>query len=118
MTLAAPPAVVSDAELFSEEALHDPYPLYRQLRDAGPAIYLARYGFWFLSRYDQVRWALSDWKTFSSDPGIGLNDAFNTAWSSALICLDPPEHTQQRKLFTERLSQLGDKSAGGPAADP
>jgi cytochrome P450 len=104
MTLAAPPVVTSDIDLFTDEALHDPYPLYKTLRDAGPATYLSRYGFWFLSRYDQVRAALGDWQTFSSDPGIGLNDAFNTAWSSALICMDPPAHTEQRKLFTERLS--------------
>ncbi len=37
MTLAAPPAVVSDVDLFSDDALRDPYPLYRELRDAGPA---------------------------------------------------------------------------------
>jgi cytochrome P450 len=104
MSSAAPPHVVSDVDLFGERALADPYPLYRKLRDAGPATYLSRYGLWFLSRYDQVRAALGDWKTFSSDPGIGLNDSFNTAWSNALICLDPPAHDQQRPLFSERLS--------------
>ena len=103
MTTAAP-AVTSDVDLFDEQALADPYPLYRQLRDAGPAAYLSKYGFWFLSRYDQVRAALGDWRTFSSDPGIGLNDQFNTAWSNALICLDPPAHDEQRPLFTQRLS--------------
>jgi cytochrome P450 len=96
--------VVSDVDLFDEHALADPYPLYQRLRDAGPATYLSKYGLWFLSRYDQVRAALGDWKTFSSDPGIGLNDQFNSAWSNALICLDPPAHDQQRPLFTQRLS--------------
>jgi cytochrome P450 len=96
--------VISAIDLFDEPALTDPYPLYKKLRDAGPATYLSRYGFWFLSRYDQVRAALGDWKTYSSDPGIGLNDSFNTAWANALICLDPPAHDQQRPLFSERLS--------------
>src|SRR5258708_5335879 len=104
MSTAAPPHVVSDVDLFDDQALADPYPLYGKLRDAGPATYLSRHGLWFLSRYDQVRAALGDWKTYSSDPGIGLNDPFNTAWSSALICLDPPAHDQQRPLFSERLS--------------
>jgi len=52
---AASPAVTSGVDLFAEQALADPYPLYRQLRDAGAATYLSRYGLWFLSRYDQVR---------------------------------------------------------------
>jgi cytochrome P450 len=104
MPTAAPPHVVSDIDLFDEQALTDPYPLYEELRDAGPATYLSRHDLWFLSRYDQVRAALGDWRTFSSDPGIGLNEPFNTAWSSALICLDPPAHDQQRPLFSERLS--------------
>ncbi|MPY64732.1 cytochrome P450 [Streptomyces spongiae] len=103
MTLAAP-ALVSDADLFSEEALTDPYPQYKMLRDLGPAAYLSRHDLWFVSRYDQVRAALGDWETFSSAQGIGLNDGFNQAWSSALIHMDPPEQTEQRRLFTERLS--------------
>ncbi|TPQ17528.1 cytochrome P450 [Streptomyces sporangiiformans] len=56
------------------------------------------------SRYEQVRTALGDWETFSSAQGIGLNHGFNEAWSSALIHMDPPAQTEQRKLFTERLS--------------
>lgn len=103
MTTTAP-ALTSDADLFSEEALTDPYPQYRTLRDLGPAVYLTRHGLWFVSRYEQVRAALGDWETFSSARGIGLNDGFNEAWSSALIHMDPPTQTEQRKLFTERLS--------------
>jgi cytochrome P450 len=106
MTLAAPPAVVSDVDLFSDDALRDPYPLYRELRDAGPATYLARHGLWFLSRYDQVRAALGDCKTFSSDPGIGLNDGFNTAWSSALICLARLEAHAVFSALAKRVTRI------------
>lgn len=94
----------SDLDLFSDEALADPYPRYKALRDLGPTVYLTRHGLWFISRYEQVRSALGDWETFSSGQGIGLNDGFNDAWSSALINLDPPAQTEQRKLFTDRLS--------------
>ncbi|MGW0842849.1 cytochrome P450 [Streptomyces sp. NPDC002787] len=94
----------SDVDLFSDEVLADPYPYYRQLRDLGPAVHLSRHGLWFVSRYEQVRSALGDWETFSSGQGIGLNAGFNDAWASALINLDPPAQTEQRKLFTDRLS--------------
>lgn len=102
MTTTAP--LTSDLDLFSDQALADPYPQYQVLRDLGPAVHLSRHGLWFISRYEQVRSALGDWKTFSSEQGIGLNDGFNEAWSSALINMDPPAQTEQRRLFTDRLS--------------
>jgi cytochrome P450 len=100
----APVSVESDLDLFDAATLRNPYPAWRELRDLGPAAYLTREEMWFLSRYDEVKAALRDWETFSSARGIGLNEPVNHAWSQALINLDPPAHSQQRPLFTERLS--------------
>jgi cytochrome P450 len=97
-------AVSSEADLFSDAALSNPYPLWETLRDLGPAVHLTRHKMWWLTRYVRVRAALDDWQSFSSDAGIGLNEHFNRSWASALICLDPPEHGPRRTLFTERLS--------------
>jgi cytochrome P450 len=58
MTTTTP--VTSDLDLFSDEALADPYPRYKALRDLGPAVYLSRHDLWFISRYEQVRSALGD----------------------------------------------------------
>lgn len=98
-----PQYLCSDIDLFSDAALHQPYSLFRQLRDLGPAAYLRRQGIWFIGRYDQARAALSDWETWSSAQGIGLNPVINEAWANALIHTDPPVHTAQRKLFMDRL---------------
>jgi cytochrome P450 len=94
----------SDVDLFADESLADPYPLFASLRDAGPAVHLTGPDMWFLGRYDVVKRALEDWETFSSGQGVGMTPQFNDAMASALICLDPPDHAPQRKLFTERLS--------------
>lgn len=99
-----PRFVRTDVDLFADAALEDPYPLYRQLRDIGPAAYLERHECWFIGRHDQVRAALADWQTYSSARGIGLNPVINKAWENALICIDPPAHTQMRRLISERLS--------------
>lgn len=96
-------APATDLDLFSAAALADPYPVYAALRKLGPAVRLTRHDAWFLGRYAEVRQALSDWKTFSSAQGIGLNPVINQAWANALICVDPPQHTAMRKLITDRL---------------
>jgi cytochrome P450 len=98
-----PPHLGSDIDLFNDAALQHPYPLFRQLRDVGPAAYLRPQGLWFIGRYDAARQALGDWETWSSAQGIGLNPVINEAWANALICTDPPVHTAQRKLFMDRL---------------
>lgn len=99
----APISVDSDIDLFTDEALDNPFPLYKTLRDMGPATHLTAHDIWFLSRYDVVREALGDWETFSSAAGPGLNPVINEAWAHAIIAVDPPVHTKLRKLFTDRL---------------
>jgi cytochrome P450 len=40
---------------FSEEFLRDPYPAHEELREAGPAVLLERYGVWAMARHEPVR---------------------------------------------------------------
>lgn len=56
----------SDTDLFSDDALRDPYPLYRRLRDLGSVVRLTAYDMFALPRYREVREASGDWRTFSS----------------------------------------------------
>jgi cytochrome P450 len=55
-----PQHLSSDIDLFSDAALQHPYPLFRQLRDLGPAAYLRPQGLWFIGRHDEARSALND----------------------------------------------------------
>jgi cytochrome P450 len=50
----------SDIELYSTDALLDPYPHYKKLRDLGPAVWLNAYNMFVLTRYDEVKSALSN----------------------------------------------------------
>jgi cytochrome P450 len=65
---------VSDVDPFSHEFLIDPYPHHEALREAGPVVWLAHYGIWAMARHEQVRDALTDWKTYCSSAGVGLNN--------------------------------------------
>lgn len=103
----------SAIDLYGDAVLADPYPAYRGLRDLGSAVYLEQVDAWFIGRFKDVRSALSDWQTFSSAQGIGLNPIINDAWNEALICQDPPIHTERRPHMMEVLSPVALK----PLAD-
>ena len=99
-----PNHIRSDIDIFADHILADPYPAFTELRDLGPAAFLNKYNVWHIGRFQETARALRDWQTFSSGAGCGLNDTINTIWNEALICEDPPIHTEKRKLFNSRLS--------------
>jgi pulcherriminic acid synthase len=94
--VAAPP------DIFTPEFAADPYPHYRRMRDVYPLYFHAPTRAWILSRYDDVRLALT-------------NPAFTTRSYAAqtepllgttLIQLDGREHALQRGLLSPSFSAL------------
>jgi hypothetical protein len=41
---------VSTVDPFSLESLANPYPFHEELREAGPVVWLERYGIWAMAR--------------------------------------------------------------------
>jgi hypothetical protein len=50
-TSAGVPLITADP--FSPANLTEPHALHKQLREAGPVVYLDRYGIWGIARYEQ-----------------------------------------------------------------
>lgn len=94
---------VSDIDLFTDEALAEPYALYDELRDLGPVVYLPRIDVYAVTRYEAVREVSTNWEAFSSARGVGLSDEFNKATEGVLICSDPPDHRVMRKVLQRPL---------------
>lgn len=92
-----------DIDLFSDEALRDPYPLYRRMRDAGEAVYLECHQVWAFARYAPVRAALRDFKRFSSSDGVGLSTEVNQMMPDMIISNDGELHRQMRAVLTDQL---------------
>ncbi|MFE9923071.1 cytochrome P450 [Streptomyces sp. NPDC005774] len=96
-----PPA--SDVDLFADDVLVDPYPVYAELRELGPVVHLRKNDVYALTRYDVIRDALADWESFSST-SIAFNPMANEAITGTSLASDPPVHTQLRATLTENLS--------------
>ncbi len=93
-------APVLDDDPFDPAVLVDPYPFHRRMRDAGPVVFLERYGVWAMARHAEVAQAMSDWETYSSAAGVGLADfRREKPWRppSLLLEADPTAHTAVRK---------------------
>ena len=95
-TVAAP---TSDLELYSDDALLDPYPRYQELRDLGGAVWLEAYGLYALSRFADCREALRNWPVFSSAQGVMMNDLMNQTLIGIVLCADGEEHAAMRKVI-------------------
>lgn len=93
----------SDIDLFADQVVLDPYPVYAELREQGSVVHLRKNDVYALTRYDTIRGALADWESFSS-ASIGFNPAVNEALAGTSLASDPPLHTQLRATLTENLS--------------
>ncbi|MEZ5897643.1 MAG: cytochrome P450 [Parvularculaceae bacterium] len=96
-----------DLDPFTPEALEDPYQYHDALRDAGPVVWLEKYGVYAMARFQEVRAALLDHQTFVSGRGVGLADfATEEPWRppSLLLETDPPVHDRTRALMNQVIS--------------
>lgn len=96
-------APVSPVDLFSDEVLLDPYPVYAELRETAGVVHLPANDVYALTRYDVIRDALADTATFSST-AIGFNPMVNEALQGTSLASDPPEHTRLRAALSENLT--------------
>jgi len=81
----------------------DPYPAYRDLRDAHPVYEVPGRDVWVLSRFEDVDAALRDPATFSSARGVSL-DAAERSLVPLLLTMDPPRHDQLRRLVSRAFT--------------
>ncbi len=93
------------AALFTLEAAADPHPLYARLRSECPvapaAGLLSDATTWYISRYEDVIWAMRHPEIFSSSA-----EAISVGQEHPLIPLqvDPPEHAHFRRVLDPEFS--------------
>ena len=99
-------APLSEIDPYSDEALIDPWNVYRELRDLGTAVWLTRYRMFALARYASVIRALKDASTFSSASGVMMNEDMNQVLRGNTLCSDAIEHQRLRRLIMKPLTTL------------
>ena len=105
---------------FSEALFDDPWPIYRRLRDETPAYYLEEFDCWFLSRFDDV-WNAAGDPRFLAGEGVTtlellLGQRFPTP-GTGLASLDPPRHTELRRLLAPAFLPAAARRLEGPARE-
>src|SRR4030081_1400646 len=81
-------APTSTLDPYSDQALLNPWPLYRELREMAPVVWLEKLGMFALTRYDAVGRTRRAWEAFPSSFGVMMNDDMNQLMSGSALCSD------------------------------
>ena len=91
---------------YSHAVQDDPYSHSAALPAQDPVYFNKKYGFWLLTKHEDLFHAFRDFKTFSNAKGVAREAARSAnAYSYPMILsMDPPSHTQLRKIVSKILS--------------
>jgi cytochrome P450 len=104
MTSTTSDALVYDP--YDPDTIRDPYALFARLRDEAPLYHDETYGFYAVSRYDDITQVLLNRDTFVSRKGVTL-DILRSGMEippGTLIFEDPPTHTIHRALLSRMFT--------------
>lgn len=97
-------ATTVEFDPFSPEYFANPTAVFDRIREEAPVYFNEKYGFYALSRFDDVVAAHRDWKTYSSANGVDLStltkDPEMIKMLGMIIMMDPPEHDRYRALVS------------------
>ncbi len=123
---------VPNVQLFAPETLIEPYEAYQTLRDEAPVYHVPELNLHVITRYDLLRQATMDTKTYSSKYDGFLQESQRIAFAAAtpevqselmrlteamieapptMLTLDEPEHTQYRSLVNKLFTASQIKNA-------
>lgn len=97
----------------SPEQLANPYPVYARLRHERPAFFAEKFGFWVVTRYEDVAAVAKDHQTFSSvnaltsvEPAPEVVAALAEGYPEMPIitACDPPVHDRLRTLVNRTFT--------------
>lgn len=88
-----------EADIYSDSGIASPYEIYAEIRKAGPVVWLDAQQVYALGRYQDVKKALLDHRTFLSGEGVALNDFANEISRGTTLASDAPVHAKLRNVI-------------------
>ncbi len=98
---ASPPIYYDPSDVEIDRNVH---AVWRRMREEQPVYWNERYGFWALSRFEDVMGAAVDTATFSSTHGVMLESLDEPFDLPLVIFMDPPEHDWMRRLVSRAFT--------------
>jgi cytochrome P450 len=96
-------APVYRPDIYSTEAIVDPYPHYARLRELAPVVWLGKQRVYALPRFGECKAVLRDDSAFISGNGVALNPISNRLSRGTTLSSDGGEHSRRRKLVAHRM---------------
>jgi cytochrome P450 len=91
-------------DLFSRQAILDPHPHYRALRELGSVVWLEKQKVYALPRYAEVKHVLSQDMTYRSANGVALTPMTRWLGRHTTLSSDGEVHRERRRLIGHRLT--------------
>lgn len=98
-TATAPSATIGYDPFAPDFYTSDPFGTYRRMRDEAPVYWSERWGWYALTRFDDVRAAILDADTFRSFEGMDIDDSrLEQVPPGSIGSMDNPRHDQVRSV--------------------
>ena len=85
-------------DFFADDVIANPLPMYREMRELGPIVWMAQHGIWAAVHYAPVLEILRKPKIFISGKGLSLNDDVNRILIGSSLNSDGDRHRRQRSI--------------------
>lgn len=110
--IAASTVPVSTEDPYAPENLVNPYPLFERMRQAGPLTMMQCHGLHAITRFNECKEVLDDYRTFVSGAGAGPKNLHHEpSWrAQGIMESDPPIHTEMRHAIGGVISPRGVRS--------
>lgn len=100
---------ILDIDPYALDVIENPYPFQKALRDAGPVVWLSKYGVYATGQYEHVRDVFQDDSRFLCTGGVGLTDIRSPESlrdQNPLMEVEPEVHKRVRGNMMKILSPV------------
>jgi cytochrome P450 len=97
-------APVYRPDIYADEAILDPYPHYRRMRELGPVVWLPAQRAHAVVHHASCKEVLLADDRFRSERGVGLNPVVNRLSRGTTLNSDDEDHERRRRLLASRLT--------------